>query len=207
MLSKSERTRVHIIKEAAALFNQKGYSGTSLQDIMEATGLSKGALYGHFKGGKEEIALAAFGFAVEVVYEQVGERTRARNHAIDKLLAVIDFYREHIFSPPVEGGCPIQNTATEADDNQPALRARVLEAVQEWKGRIVHTVRKGVEKGEIRPGVDPEEFATFFIGSLEGGILLARIESDTAPFDVMTRPLMDRLENIRKRNNPDGDNH
>jgi TetR/AcrR family transcriptional repressor of nem operon len=207
MLSKSERTRVHIIKEAAALFNQKGYSGTSLQDIMEATGLSKGALYGHFKGGKEEIALAAFGFAVEVVYEQVGERTRSRGHAVDKLRAVIDFYREHIFSPPVEGGCPIQNTATEADDNQPALRARVLEAVQEWKSRIVRTVQKGVERGEIRPGIDPEEFATFFIGSLEGGILLARIQSDSAPFDVMTRPLMERLETIRQTKIQDGNNY
>lgn len=204
MLSKSERTREHIIREAAALFNQKGYAGTSLQDIMEATGLSKGALYGHFKGGKEEIALAAFGFAVEVVYEQVGERTRAREHAAAKLRAVIEFYREHIFSPPVEGGCPIQNTATEADDNQPALRARVLEAVGEWKSRIVHTLRKGMEKGEIRQGIDAEEFATLFIGSLEGGILLARIQSDPAPFDIMTRPLLERLESICEKKNPNG---
>ena len=196
MISKSERTRQHIIEQAAALFNLRGYSGTSLQDIMEATGLSKGGLYGHFKGGKEEIALAAFDFAVNSIYGKIGARTRPLQHAGEKLRTVIAYYREHIFSPPVEGGCPIQNTATEADDNQPVLRGRVLLAVQDWRNRIAHTLRKGIEKGEIRGGIDPEEFATYFIGSLEGGILLARIQSDTAPFDVMTRPLLQMLDEI-----------
>lgn len=198
MITKAERTRMHIIKEAASLFNQKGYSGTSLQDIIVATGLSKGGLYGHFKGGKEEIALAAFEFAVKVVYEKVGVRTHEVDHAVDKLLAVIEFYREHIFSPPVEGGCPIQNTATEADDNQPALRARVLEAVEEWGRRIERTLQKGLEKGEVRPGIDPGEFAIWFIGSLEGGILLSRIQSDPVPFDIMTDPLRKKLEEMRQ---------
>jgi AcrR family transcriptional regulator len=197
MLTKAERTRQRIIQKAAVLFNQKGYAGTSLQDLMEATGLSKGGLYGHFKGGKEEIALAAFDFAVDVVYEKVGVRTRQVNHAIDKLLAVIDFYREHIFSPPVEGGCPIQNTAIEADDNQPALRTRVQWALEDWKSRIERTVLRGIEQGDILPEVDPSEFATLFIGTLEGGILLARIESDRGPFDVMTKPLLQRIEAIR----------
>jgi len=197
MATKASRTRQHIIEQAASLFNLKGYAGTSLQDIMMATGLSKGGLYGHFKGGKEEIALAAFAYAVNSVYGKVGLETRSVDHAVDKLKTVIAFYREHIFNPPVEGGCPIQNTAIEADDNHPALRARVVEAIQEWKDRIVHTLRKGMEKGEIRTDLDPGEFATYFIGSLEGGILLARIQQDRTSFDVMTRPLLKRLHEIR----------
>lgn len=197
MVSKASRTRQHIIQQSATLFNQKGYAGTSLQDIMEATGLSKGGLYGHFKGGKEEIALAAFEFAVRLVYGKVGVQTRRVDHAIDKLKTVISFYREHIFTPPVEGGCPIQNTAIEADDNQPVLRARVVDAIREWKDRIEHTLRKGMEKGEIQTDLDPTAFATYFIGSLEGGILLARIQQDRTPFDIMTRPLLERLEEMR----------
>lgn len=197
MISKSERTRRHIIEQAATLFNLRGYSGTSLQDIMEATGLSKGGLYGHFKGGKEEIALAAFDFAVDSVYGKVGVHTRPLEHAAEKLRAVIEFYRENIFSPPVDGGCPIQNTAVEADDNQPVLRTKVLQALHDWRSRIAHTLRKGIEKGEIQPGIDPEVFATYFIGSLEGGILLARIQGDPAPFEVMTQPLLEMLVNIR----------
>ena len=59
-MTKSERTRQFIIERSAALFNRKGYAGTSLNDIIEVTGLSKGGIYGNFKKGKEEIAVAAF---------------------------------------------------------------------------------------------------------------------------------------------------
>lgn len=196
-MTKAERTRLAIIKEAAVLFNQKGFSGTSLQDIMKATGLSKGGLYGHFKGGKEEIAVEAFEHAVRSVYRKVGVRTKVIENSIDKLKAVIFFYREHIFNPPVEGGCPIQNTSVEADDNQPVLRDRVVAAIEEWRSRIVYTLEKGMQAGEIKTDIHTSEFATYFIGSLEGGIMLARIQKDEKQFDIMTKPLLHQLETMR----------
>jgi len=68
---KSDRTRALIVEKSASLFNRKGFHGTSLSDIMEATGLTKGGIYGNFKreglnkkGVKEEIALAAFEYNV-----------------------------------------------------------------------------------------------------------------------------------------------
>jgi TetR/AcrR family transcriptional repressor of nem operon len=197
VLSKAERTRLNIIEKSASLFNRKGYSGTSLKDIMIATGLSKGGLYGHFRGGKEEIAESAFEFAVQSVYHKVGIRTRQVENTIDKLKEVIYFYREHIFHPPVEGGCPIQNTSIEADDNQPALRKRVVRAIEEWSSRITYTLNKGIQRGEIRPDINVEELATYYIGSIEGGIMLARIQKDEQQFDIMTRPLLVKLEDIR----------
>ena len=71
--TKAEKTRLQIIEHAAVLFNQKGFAGTSMEDIMNATGLSKGALYGHFKS-KDEIAVASFQHAVQKVTYQ-GWRT------------------------------------------------------------------------------------------------------------------------------------
>ena len=197
-MTKAEKTRRNIIEEAAVLFNQKGYSGTSLQDIMKATGLSKGGLYGHFKGGKEEIAVAAFEHAVSSVYSKVGKRTKVIENSIDKLKAVVFYYREHIFNPPVEGGCPIQNTSVEADDNHPVLRERVVRAIDDWHSRLVYTLEKGIKRGEIDATINTSDFATFFIGSLEGGIMLARIQQDDQQFDIMTRPLLQQLEAMRK---------
>ncbi|MCB0640503.1 MAG: TetR/AcrR family transcriptional regulator [Phaeodactylibacter sp.] len=197
-MTKSEKTKQSIVAEAAVLFNQKGFSGTSLQDIMKATGLSKGGLYGHFKGGKEEIAVAAFEHAVQSTYRRVGKRTRVIENAIDKLKAVVFFYREHIFNPPVEGGCPIQNTSVEADDNHPVLRHRVVRAIDDWRSRIIYTLDKGMERGEVKKGINAADFATYFIGSLEGGIMLARIQEDDEQFDIMTRPLLQQLEAMRK---------
>ena len=203
-MTKSEKTRQFIIEKSAALFNQKGFSGTSMSDIMEATGLSKGGIYGNFKredldktGVKEEIAIAAFDHAVQTVYNTIKERTAVIENSLDKLKAVVYFYRERILDPPVEGGCPIQNTAVEADDANPVLRDKALAAIEEWKRRIIRTLEKGMEKGEIKPGVHAEEFAVLFIGNLEGGILLARVQRSTKPFEIMSRQLLGMIESLR----------
>ena len=122
--TKAEKTRELIVQEAAVLFNQRGFAGTSMDDIMKATGLSKGGLYGNFKN-KEEIAVEAFQHAVLKVRNEVGNRTKVIENSLDKLKAVVYFYKERILDPPVEGGCPIQNTAIDADDNNPILKDRV----------------------------------------------------------------------------------
>ena len=203
-MSKSAKTRQFIIEKSAAVFNRKGYHGTTLEDIMEATGLSKGGIYGNFKregldkkGVKDEIALAAFEHAVQQVYVALKERTAVIENTQDKLKAVVYFYRERILDPPVEGGCPIQNSAVESDDMLPVLREKVQAAIGEWERRIVRSLEKGIEKGEVRANVDKSEFATLFIGTLEGGILLARVQHSVKPFEIMSKQLLAMIDNLR----------
>lgn len=203
-MTKSERTRQLVIEKAAALFNQKGFNGTSMDDIMKATGLSKGGIYGNFKrdgldknGVKEEIAIAAFEHAVQLVSETIKERTAVIENTLDKLKTVVYFYRERILNPPVAGGCPIQNSAVESDDTLPILQAKVQAAIQEWERRIIRSLEKGIERGEVRAEVDKAEFATLFIGILEGGILLSRAQQSHKPFDVMAKQLVKMVEQLR----------
>lgn len=203
-MTKSEKTRLFIIEKSAALFNQKGYNGTTLDDIMEATGLSKGGIYGNFKregldkkGVKDEIALAAFDHAVLQVNDTIRERTAVIENTLDKLKAVVYFYRERILDPPVAGGCPIQNAAVESDDLLPVLHEKVQAAYREWERRLSRTLEKGIERGEVRANVDKQEFITLFIGTLEGGILLSRVQQSPKPFDVMARQLVALIESLR----------
>lgn len=195
-ISKAEKTRLQIIEKSAVLFNQKGFAGTSMGDIMDATGLSKGALYGHFNS-KDEIAIASFQHAVKKVAVSVGQRTRVIDNTLDKLKAVVYFYKERILDPPVEGGCPIQNTSVDVDDNNPKLRAKVIAALDDWRDRIVHTINKGIKRGEISPKVVAKEFAIRFIGTLEGGILLAQLYKDVWYFDVLAKQLLQMIEELR----------
>lgn len=192
---KAERTKQYIVEQAATLFNQQGYAGTSMDDIMRATRLSKGGLYTHFKS-KEEIAFAAFEHAVQRVTERVRERTRLIAHPLDKLRAVVQFYRENIFTPPVEGGCPIQNTSIEVDDNNPVLQERVRAAMDNWKDGIIYIVNKGIIKNMIRADVDVTAFAIRFIGTLEGAILLARLYKDVQYFDRLAEQLLEMIDNL-----------
>ena len=196
-VSKAERTRQIIVEQAAVLFNQKGYAGTSMDDIMKATGLSKGGLYGNFKN-KEAIAVEAFQHAVLRVRREVGKRTKVIDHTLDKLKAVVYFYKERILNPPVEGGCPIQNTSVEADDSNPILRSIVIEEMDDWHNRIIHTLQKGMKRGEVKMQTNAREFATRFIGTLEGGILLAQLYKDVYYFDVMAKQLLEMINEIKQ---------
>ncbi len=194
--SKSELTRQMILEKSAVLFNLQGYSGTSMNDIMQATGLSKGGLYGNFKT-KEEIALAAYDQAVATVWEEVKKRTKVIDHSLDKLKAVVYFYKERILDPPVEGGCPIQNTAIDADDGNPVLREKVRYTVDRWRANIVTNLERGMKNGEVRMDVNASDFAIKFIGILEGGIMLSRLYRDLHCFDVIARQLIDLIEDLR----------
>lgn len=204
-MKKSEKTRKLIVEKSASLFNQKGFAGTSIQDIMAATGLTKGGIYGNFKkeggdkkGVKEEIALAAFQYAVKVVNEEVRKRTFVIENSIDKLKAVVYFYKERVMSPPVEGGCPLLNTSIDADDTNPALQKKVVKSIEYWQERIVKTLEKGKEEGEVREDVNAQDFSTLFIGTLEGGILMSRIFKDKHQFDIMADQLIKLIDDLKK---------
>ena len=195
-MTKAEKTRQMIIEKAAALFNSKGYAGTSMSDIQEATGLTKGGLYGNFKT-KEEISLAAFDHSVSHVYNEIGKRTRIIDSALDKLKAVVYFYKERMFDPPIEGGCPILNTSIDADNSNPVLKGKVVAALNMWQARIVRTIEKGIESGEVKPETNADDFATLFIGTLEGGIMLARVKNDLSLFNIMAHQLIRLIDNLK----------
>lgn len=185
-----------IVEQAANLFNQKGYAGTSMDDILQATGLSKGGVYGNFKS-KEEIALAAFEHSVETVAQEIRQRTKAHPHVLDKLRAVVHFYQERIFDPPIEGGCPIQNTAVEADDSNPVLWERVKAALRDWEQSIAYVLQRGVERGEVKQDTDVQAFSVRFIATLEGAILLARLYRDIRYFNTMSEQLFEMIDTLQ----------
>lgn len=187
-MTKKERTRQFIIEQAAPLFNQKGYAGTSLHDIMETTGLKKGGIYGNFDS-KEEIAVASFEYAVGLVTEKVKLRADQKLKSYEKLQVVVDFYRNYLANPPIDGGCPILNTSIEADDTNPRLRKRVIEALDNWRGSMAGTIRKGIKRKEIKSTIDAEEFATLFIATLEGGIMMSKVYKKVRPLNIVLNHL------------------
>src|SRR5438552_6856918 len=172
-MRKGEETRENILARAARLFNEKGYYGVSLADLMKATGLQKGGLYNHFES-KEKLALEAFDYSVKRVSDRFTEARAGKRHAAARLHALIEAMRNYTLDPPVPGGCPILNTSIENDDGNPALRTRARKAMEDWRGLIRRIVTQGIARGELRK-TDPDAFATFFIATLEGGIMLTKL--------------------------------
>jgi len=176
-MSKGEQTREMILVRAAPLFNQQGYFGASLSDIMRATGLEKGGIYNHF-ASKEQLALETFDYAYALVARRVRDALADKRYAVERLQAIISVFQSIVEDPPLPGGCPILNTAVEADDAHKELRERAREAMDDWRATIRRIVQRGIERQEIRSDLDADEVATLFVATLEGAIMLSNLYKD-----------------------------
>ena len=198
MPTKGDRTREHIIASAAPIFNVKGFAGSSIADILEATGLEKGGLYRHF-ASKDELAVAAFDYAVRVLEaRRISAETRTTT-ALGRLRAYVDAVAASIAKPPLPGGCPILNTAIEADDTHTELRQHAARAMRDWQDRIMEAVNDGVAGGELRPDVDSAAAASILTTALEGAIMVTALLREPAQMKRVAGHLHAYIESLRSQ--------
>jgi TetR/AcrR family transcriptional repressor of nem operon len=192
-MQKGELTRQRIVELAAPIFNQHGYAGSSMQDIMDATGLEKGGLYRHF-ASKEELAAEAFRFALRNSVKTRTEGVDSADAPLDRLRYIIKRFIEE--PSPMPGGCPLMNTAIDCDDGNVLLRTLVLDGIADWKARLVAIVEEGVRRREVRRKVDPERIADTIIATLEGALMISRLEGKKTALRNARESLEDLLELI-----------
>lgn len=191
MASKAELTAEHIIKSVAPIFNKQGYSGTSMSDLTEATGLTKGALYGNFKN-KEELAFLAFKFNVDRVVNQIKIELSVINSPIQQLYGLTNFYRKYRALTIDVGGCPIVNIGVDANHKNPELLRRVQEVIAKLQYYITKMILLGIENGEIKKTVNPEKYGRLFYTVIEGAVFMTTTMNDESYLQQM----MDHLDQI-----------
>jgi TetR/AcrR family transcriptional repressor of nem operon len=200
---KGEQTRQEIIRKAAPLFNQRGFEGTALSDLMEATGLEKGGIYRHFDS-KQELAGEAFEHAWKLVMDTRFQGLEDVPNTVDRLRQFLRNFSEKR-AGLVAGGCPLLNTAIDADDGNPELRAKARQALHSWLDCLQSIVKEGQRKGDIRSDVDAAELATLIITTLEGSLMLSRLQRKDDPREIACRHLESYLEtNVRARKSKAG---
>ncbi|HEY0732873.1 MAG TPA: TetR/AcrR family transcriptional regulator [Chitinophagaceae bacterium] len=194
-MTKGERTRQLIIEKAAPLFNKNGYAGTSLSDIMKATGLAKGGVYGNFKN-KDEIAAMTFEYAYNKIKTAILMKICSCGSSQEKLLAILQFYRNYITSPPIEGGCPLLNTSVEADDSFPFLKTRARAAQNEMLHSLVQIFQSGKKNGEFNEDMQPQREAEMMYALIEGAIVMAKINDNPSILHRILDRIRDHIENV-----------
>lgn len=191
-MSKAEKTRQFIIEKTAFLFNTKGYTATSLSDITEATGLTKGSIYGNFEN-KDQVALEVYKYNAQLLKQSMSRSfSEEFPTTIDKLHAFVAFYRKNWQLFFLNGGCPLMNAATEADDTSPLLKRQVTISFQEWISKISQVIVQGQKNRELSANADAEEYASLFIMLIEGGILLSKTTGE----EKFLNQALDRVLNI-----------
>ena len=190
-MSKAERTRQFIIEKTAPIFNSKGYSGTSLTDIIDATGLTKGAIYGNFDN-KDEVALAAFEYNFGNITNYIAIRIRERESAIQKLLVYPETHRQILKLPFLKGGCPVLNTSVDADDTHPMLKEKAINALNLWRSSVERIINKGIQTKEIKKNTNATEFAAILVSLTEGAVMQAKVSGKPTELNIS----MDFLERM-----------
>lgn len=171
-----------------AIFNTKGYRATSLSDITKATGMTKGAIYGNFEN-KEDVADASYEFAIQKVLDELRIDIKAANTAPLKLKAIVNYYENYIHNPPIEGGCPIINTAVEADDNNPSLRSKVLRTMQILKDSFAKITYRGITEKQLTADIKVDQFTNLFYSTITGAIMISRVEGDLQSYKLIKKQL------------------
>jgi TetR/AcrR family transcriptional regulator, transcriptional repressor for nem operon len=188
-------TKEKILAVSASLFNVQGFKATSISDITEATGFTKGAIYRHFED-KEALEECTFEFIAKLMQERLTKVLKAQPTAPQKLIAMCDFFKAYLHNPVIAGGCPILNAGVETDDTRPGLNKRVRQLLDTFQHSLEHIIRRGIEFGQIKPDTDPAFFATLFIASLEGGVLLSKIRNRTQDLEIIITSLQANITSI-----------
>jgi AcrR family transcriptional regulator len=193
MISKGQRTRTEIIQRSAVLMNRQGFLAAPMSAVIEATGIQKGGLYRHFES-RDALAYEALDFAVSQIRNRFMQALEGCKGACEQLLALLNAYGDSTADLPLPGGCPIMNTAIEADHAHPGLRRRAQAAMKAWHQLLQRIVEAGIQAGEIRRGTDPEQVATVFIACIEGAVMLAHLHGNVAHFKVSREHLRRYVE-------------
>ena len=191
-MRKGEQTRREIIRKAAPIFNQKGYDGAALSDLMRATGLEKGGIYRHFES-KQQLAGEAFEHAWKMAMDARFEGTQEIPNTVDRLKQIVRNFRDRS-AGLVPGGCPLLNTAIDSDDGNPQLRARARRALTWLLDHLQSIAEEGRKRSEVRSDVDSAKLATLIASTLEGSLMVSRLQRKEEPLDLACHHLEEYLE-------------
>jgi TetR/AcrR family transcriptional repressor of nem operon len=190
--SKGDRTRSKILDEATRVFNRKGFFATSINDILKASGTTKGSLYFHFSS-KREIGLEVLkrekqsfmSFLDDILNE--GSPGQSLHNFFEAALA------KHSQQDFV-GGCLFGNTALEARDTSPELAAFVASVFDDWTMKIAQNVDQAQQIGQIRKDVPARDLAEMIVSTIEGGIMQTRLLKSRQPLQHSLEALQKVLE-------------
>jgi TetR/AcrR family transcriptional repressor of nem operon len=194
-----ERTRERLLHAASREIYRSGFQSARLDTILNSTGVTKGALYYHFKS-KE-----ALGYAVveEVIGPAVhGKWVRPLQSVKDPIDALIGAVQRVPVRPEdVRGGCQLNNLAQEMSPLDGGFRKRLATIFDAWREAVARVLREGQAHGSVRRDVEPADAAGLLIAMVEGYGSMAKNAQDPKVMKAGIRNIVDWLKSLRVPSN------
>jgi AcrR family transcriptional regulator len=194
MSKATQKTRERLIDNAANLFHSRGFSDTSVVEVLRGANANSGSLYYFFKN-KEDLLLAVIERYQELLYPTIIEPAFSREtDPIERIFAILAEYRRFLTHTRCTRGCPIGNLAIEVADMIPAARDKIADTFTLWRKWVRECLDEAGER--LPPDIDRDQFAAFVLTVMEGGVMQARAYRSLEPFDdsvAQLREYMTRL--------------
>jgi AcrR family transcriptional regulator len=184
-------SRERMVRSAAVLFRERGYSGTAFSDVIAHSGAPRGSIYHHFPGGKAQLAREAVAWAAETIAGRLDEALATERDAAGVLRAFLAPWREVLERSDFRAGCPLVAITVETEV-PPELREAVSDAFAGWRQLLAARLRRaGIASARART------LATLTLSAIEGAVLLCRAQRDTAPLDAVAAELARAIDAAR----------
>ncbi len=192
MVTKGERTREKILDEARLIFKCKGFGATTINDLLAASGTTKGNLYFHFTD-KEAIGLEVLRREQQSFYRFLDQAFAGQAPAA----GLDNFFRKALEKQSQQGfvgGCLFGNTALETSDTAPVFAGLVQEVFIKWIGKLEQKIASAQVDEQIRTDISAGELAEMVVATIEGGIMQSRLQKSAAPLERSLETLRRVLE-------------
>ena len=198
MAGKGEQTRQKIIEKSLQLFSVKGYFNTSINDILEATELTKGGLYGHFPS-KEDIWYAVYDEAVEIWKRSVFKGIRDNSDPLERIERFIENdMRDYLGGDVFDGGCFFLNMLVELSGQSATMSRQILRGFVRLSKLLRTWLEEADRSGVIKDGLDLKETANFILISLNGAAALYISSRDTSILEQTVGQLRFYIHQLKK---------
>jgi TetR/AcrR family transcriptional repressor of nem operon len=198
MATKGTRTRRKIIENSLQLFSVKGYYNTSVSDILDATGLTKGGLYGHF-ASKEDIWYAVYEEAVSIWKGLVFKGIRSDSDPLERVEKFIENDLINYLGADVfEGGCFFLNMLVELSGQSASMSRQILRGFVRLSALLRSWLQEAAREGLLKEALDLKETANFIIISLNGAAALYISSRDRSILEQTIRQLRFFIRQLRK---------
>lgn len=165
-----------MVESAASLIGAKGVAGTSLSEVLEASGAPRGSIYHHFPDGKSELAGDAMRWTqAQVLAYQRGCPSTDPAGVIGHF---VELFRQSMISSKCRAGCPVAGVLVDTYSDADGLREVGRESFRSWIALLTLQLRRaGV------PARDARSLALTTLASVEGALILSRAEGNIGPLD------------------------
>ena len=192
-----DKTREKILLAAAEEIYRQGYQGMRVNNVLQQTDLTKGALYHHFPTKTD------LGYAVveELLMAEIKQRwvepLQQDGNVIDTIINNLQTQSQTVTPEMICCGCPLNNVSQEMSGIDEGFRIRVKQVYSAWIGAISASLRKGQMKGEVKMDLDADNTARFLVASLEGIMGSVKCSQESENLAALMGCIVDYLNSLR----------